>query len=56
MRDLPIEGLKIEQYLEITPEGENQIEADWLFFPEVKTLGSQSKAIERAQNKLLLDL
>ena len=56
MRDLFVEGLTIFQYLEASPEGEERLECDWLFFPELKTFGSNPKSIRRAQEKLLLEL
>lgn len=56
MRDLFIEGLIIRQILEDSPEGEARIESDWLFFPELKTLGESPEKLRRLQEALLLEL
>lgn len=56
MRDLFIEGLSVHQHLEFTPEGERQIEADWLFFPELKSLGENPKKLLKAQEDILLEM
>lgn len=56
MQDLFVEGLRVLQHLEPTPEGEAQIEADWLFFPEVKSLGSNPRSLVRQQERLILSI
>ena len=56
MQDLFVEGLRILQHLEPTPDGEAQIEADWLFFPEVKSLGSNPRSLVRHQERLILSI
>ncbi len=51
MRDLFVEGLTIQQYLESTPQGVEQMESEWLFFPEIRTLSNRTSKPEKIREE-----